>query len=198
MSALRIEALTGARLTAHLPDVARLRIEVFRSFPYLYDGDLEAEARYISGFAASPHAVIVGAFDGEEVVGASTAAPLATQMDDVTEPFRARGDDLAPIFYFGESVLRSSYRGRGIGVRFFEEREAHARRRGAVAAAFCAVVRADDHPARPASYVPLDGFWRKRGYAPVPGLICRMGWREVGHGEETRKAMQFWMKRLTS
>lgn len=196
MSAVRIEALTGARLATHLPDVARLRIEVFRAYPYLYDGDLDAEARYIRAFAASPYAVIVAAFDGDEVVGASTAAPLATQVDEVTAPFKARGEDLSRFFYFGESVLRQAFRGQGIGVRFFEMREAHARACGASVAVFCSVVREDDHPARPKAYVPLDVFWRKRGYAPAPGLICRMGWREIGDDGETRKAMQFWTKRL--
>jgi GNAT superfamily N-acetyltransferase len=198
MSAVRLEVLTGARLAAHLPDVARLRIEVFRAFPYLYDGDLEAEAKYIRAFAASPDAAIVGAFDGEEVVGASTAAPLATHMDEVTAPFKARGDDVESIFYFGESVLMPAYRGQGIGVRFFEAREAHARGRGASVAAFCAVVRAPDHPARPKDYVPLDAFWTKRGYAAAPGLICHLDWREIGERGETRKAMQFWTKRLTT
>lgn len=196
MSGIRIERLTGARLTAHLSDVARLRIEVFRAFPYLYDGDLDYEARYIASFAASPNAVVVAAFDGASVVGASTAAPMVTQMNEVTAPFRARGEDFARTFYFGESVLRESYRGQGIGVRFFQEREAHARACGASVTAFCAVIRAADHPLWPADYVPLDAFWRKRGYAPAPGLICHIGWREIGDTEETPKAMQFWTKRL--
>ena len=197
MSAVRVEALTGTRLQAHLPDVARLRIEVFRAFPYLYDGDFDYEARYIRSFAASCDAVIVAAFDGDEVVGASTAGPLAGQMDEVTAPFRARGEDLSRYFYFGESVLKRDYRGRGIGVRFFELREALAHKYDASIAAFCAVVRPDNHPVRPKDYVPLDAFWRKRGYAPVPGLICQMSWREIGEADESRKAMQFWTKRLT-
>ena len=124
---VRVEPLLGARLQAHLLDVARLRIEVFRAFPYLYDGDLDYERKYLAAFAASRDAVIVGAFDGDQIVGASTAAPLATQMDEVTSPFAKRGDDLPSYFYFGESVLRRDYRGQGIGVRFFELREAQAR-----------------------------------------------------------------------
>lgn len=196
MNGIRIEALTGARLQAHLPDVARLRIEVFRDFPYLYDGDLDYEARYIASFAASPDAIVVAAFDGGAVVGASTAAPLATQTAEVTEPFRARGEDLSRYFYFGESVLKAAYRGRGIGVRFFEEREAHARACGATLAAFCAVVRERDHPAWPADYVPLDAFWRKRGFAVAPGLLCRLSWKEIGADGESPKAMQFWTKGL--
>ncbi len=197
MSGIRIETLTGERLKAHLPDVARLRIEVFRDFPYLYDGDLEYEARYIASFAASPNALVVAAFDGDAVVGASTAAPMATQMDEVTEPFRAWGEDLSRYFYFGESVLSRAYRGSGVGVRFFEEREAHARACGASVAAFCAVVREREHPARPADYVALDAFWQRRGFALTPGLLCRLSWKEIGADGESAKTMQFWTKRLS-
>jgi GNAT superfamily N-acetyltransferase len=100
------------------------------------------------------------------------------------------------MFYFGESVLKAAYRGRGIGVRFFNEREAHARASGAAMAAFCVVIRPEDHPARPREYEPLDAFWRRRGFAPVPGLICRLSWKEIGEREESPKAMQFWTKRL--
>jgi len=197
MSGIRIETLTGERLKAHLPDVARLRIEVFRDFPYLYDGNLDYEARYIASFAASPNALVVAAFDGDAVVGASTAAPMATQMDEVTEPFRARGEDLSRYFYFGESVLSRAYRGSGVGVRFFEEREAHARACGASVAVFCAVVREREHPARPKDYVPLDAFWRRRGFEIAPGLLCELSWKEIGADGESSKTMQFWTKRLS-
>jgi len=196
MSGIRIEALTGARLKAHLPDVARLRIEVFRDFPYLYDGDLDYEARYIASFAASTNALVVAAFDGDTVVGASTAAPMATQMAEVTEPFRARGEDLSRYFYFGESVLGRAYRGSGIGVRFFEEREKHALACRAEIAAFCAVVRAGDHPVRPKDYVGLDAFWQRRGFAQAPGVTCQISWKEIGEDGESPKVMQFWTKRL--
>jgi GNAT superfamily N-acetyltransferase len=195
---VRIEPLTGSRLTTHLPDLARLRIEVFRAYPYLYDGDLDYEERYLSSLAASPNGAIIAAFDGDAIVGASTAAPLSGMMDEITAPFRAREDDLSRYFYFGESVLKPSHRGLGVGVRFFELREAHARVHYARTATFCSVIRPADHPARPEQYVPLDQFWRNRGYAPEPGLICHLSWKEVGEPNQTPKPMQFWTKRLAS
>lgn len=193
---VRVEAVTGSRLAARLPDLARLRIEVFKAYPYLYDGDFDYEKRYLAAFAAAKDAAIIAAFDGDEIVGASTAAPLAGMMDAVTAPFRERALDMSRYFYFGESVLKPSYRGTGIGVRFFELREAQARVHYARIAAFCSVIRPDDHPARPKDYVPLDEFWRKRGYAPEPGLICHLSWKEVGEAAETPKPMQFWTKKL--
>ena len=42
---VRIETLTGAALTEALDDVARLRIAVFRDWPYLYDGTLVQRCR---------------------------------------------------------------------------------------------------------------------------------------------------------
>jgi GNAT superfamily N-acetyltransferase len=104
--------------------------------------------------------------------------------------------DTRQIFYFGESVLLPQWRGYGVGHAFFDLREAQARRCGATAASFAAVVRLDDHPSRPSGYVPLDGFWRKRGYAPISGMVSQLAWKEHGETEESPKAMQYWMRQL--
>ena len=37
---IRIERWSGPALEQFIPELARLRIEVFRDFPYLYDGDM--------------------------------------------------------------------------------------------------------------------------------------------------------------
>jgi GNAT superfamily N-acetyltransferase len=194
---IRVDAITGHGLRARLADLARLRIEVFFDYPYLYDGDLDYETTYLAALGASPDAIIAGAFDGDTIVGAATGAPLAHQAPEIVAPFRARGLPLSDYFYFGESVLKRGYRGQGIGVRFFELREAQARRVGAKVAIFCPVVRPADHPRRPADYVLLDAFWTHRGYAPVPGLQCEISWKELDETHETPKAMQFWQKRLS-
>ena len=193
---LRVEALRGEDLQRHIDDVARLRIEVFRDYPYLYDGDPDYERTYLSSLSGSAGGFIAGAFDGATLVGAATGAPLADQMPGITKPFLDHGDDISDIFYFGESVLRRSHRGQGIGARFFELREAQALRLGLKVAVFCAVVRDHDHPLRPAGHVPLDLFWRNRGYRMLPDYCCMMSWREVGDEHESEKPMQFWHRRL--
>jgi len=194
---IRLEALTGARLDRHLDDLARLRIEVFHDFPYLYEGTIDYERDYLRSYAQSRGSVIVAAIDGGHLVGAATALPMADEPDYVTAPFRAARYDIARIFYFGESVLQKRYRGTGIGVRFFEYREAHARGFGAFDwMAFCGVDRPADHPARPADYVPLDRFWAKRGFNRHPELVAHFSWRDRGDSSETKKPMVFWMKKL--
>jgi GNAT superfamily N-acetyltransferase len=139
--------------------------------------------------------VAICAFDGGELVGASTAAPLCHQHEEFTAPFKQAGYALDDIFYFGESVLRRSYRGHGLGHAFFDGREAHAHALGFTKTAFCGVIRPGDHPARPAAYRPLDPFWMKRGYRRLEGILAHFAWAEVGGGgQETTKALQFWGK----
>jgi GNAT superfamily N-acetyltransferase len=192
-----VTPLTGEAMAAALPALARLRIAVFRDWPYLYDGTLEYEQDYLEKFSKSPDTVIVAAADGEAIVGIATGSPMLGHADAFAEPFRERGYDIGRIFYFGESVLLKSHRGRGIGQAFFDHREAHARASGGYThAAFCGVVRPEEHPMRPADYVPLDGFWEKRGYRQMEGLVGRFSWRDIGQAEQTAKAMQFWMKAL--
>jgi GNAT superfamily N-acetyltransferase len=180
-----------------LAAVAELRIAVFREFPYLYEGSLESERRYLATYAASPHAVVVITRDGDRVVGAATAMPLTAHSDDVEPPLRAAGYDPARVYYFGESVLLPAYRGRGIGNLYFDHREAAARRFGFSTATFCAVVRPADHPLRPADYAPHDAFWTKRGFTRRPDVTCTFSWRDLDQPTETEKAMVFWTKELT-
>lgn len=194
-----IQRCTGAEVERYIPDVARLRIEVFRDYPYLYEGDAAYEANYLRTYSASPESVIVIAFDGEQVVGASTAVPLRHEMDEIKQPFIAHNIDPQQVFYLGESVLRRRYRGRGIGVRFFQEREAHARSIGDFRwCAFCAVERPVDDRRRPADFVPLDEFWNKRGYFKHPELRTALAWRELDEPAQSPKPMVFWMKNFNS
>ena len=193
MSGIVVRALTGAEIAAALDDLAALRIAVFAAFPYLYDGDAAYEAEYLTEYAEAEDAVLVAAFDGARIVGAATAAPMRHQKAAFRAPFEARGLDTDRLFYFGESVLLPEYRGQGIGHAFFDQREAAARAYGASHASFCAVVRPADHPQRPADYVPLDAFWQRRGYAPVPGLTGEFHWQEHGEAGESAKPMQYWM-----
>lgn len=194
---LKLERLSGDKLNQYIPELARLRIQVFRDWPYLYDGDLAYEEKYLQTYIEAPDSVIVLAFDGDKVVGASTGIPLKYETDEVKAPFIDAGYDVDNIFYCGESVLLPDYRGQGAGVAFFDHREEHAREIGGFEySCFCGVQRPDNHPRRPAGYVPLDNFWRKRGYEKYPELSTTFSWKELDENSESPKPMTFWMKKI--
>jgi GNAT superfamily N-acetyltransferase len=194
---VRVEPLSGEALARGLPALARLRIAVFRSWPYLYDGTLDHEQTYLSKLAAAPGAVIVAASDGDEIIGCATAAPLAEVEGEFSEPLVAKGYDIASLLYCGESVLLPAYRGRGLGHAFFDQREAHGRKLGGLThSTFCAVQRPAEHPLRPGDYVPLDAFWAKRGYTKLDGVVGTFEWKDIDQPDETPKPMQYWMREL--
>ena len=196
---LTIRRLTGSdpELRAFLPDLARLRIEVFRDFPYLYDGSVEYEEKYLETYTECPESIVVLVLDGDKAVGATTGLPMNAETEEFRKPFVEAGYDPAHIFYCAESVLLPAYRGRGVYPKFFAEREGHARALGRFdLCTFCCVQRPEDHPLRPADYVPLDRIWSKFGYVKHPELTTTYDWKDVDTAEETAKPMVFWLKSL--
>jgi len=199
---LRIECLKGDSIGSGVADLARLRIRVFRAWPYLYDGDLAYEEAYLSGFAKGQTSVIVAAYDVDTIVGAATGSPLEEHTAEFVPLFAGYGYRAENIFYCGESVLLPEYRAQGIGHGFFDRREAHARElRDKLGyqfeySSFCSVIREGGDLRCPPGYRPLDSFWEKRGYRKVAGMIGHYNWREIGQVSETRKPMQFWMRKL--
>ena len=183
----------GSGVALLVDALAGLRIAVFREFPYLYDGELEYEKRYLRELSESPDSFVAVVKEGSKIVGAATALPLRDADPEFQRPF----NDVESYFYFGESVLLAPFRGRGIGHEFFDRREAEARRQGFSKTCFCAVVHAQEHPARPRDYRDLETFWEKRGYRPQAGKTTTFPWLDLGESEETEKVMQFWERRLS-
>lgn len=196
MSELRFELLRGAEIGRHVDALADLRIAVFRDWPYLYQGTREYEAKYLGLYLRCPRSLAVLAWAGADCIGASTVLPLADAGAEAQQPFRTGGYDVESIDYFGESVVLKPHRGRGLGVKFFELREAHARELGLNLCAFCAVERSEDDPRRPPDYIANDAFWTRRGYRKAPQIVTSFSWPDIGETQSTPKRMTFWLRDL--
>lgn len=195
---MQISTLKGLDLESALPHLARLRLEVFRDYPYLYDGSLDYEASYLAALVASKDSIIVAAEDNGRIVGCATGSALERHHEEFAAPFREHGYDPNEVFYCGELVLSSSYRGQGLGHTFFDRREAHAKAHGYKYSAFCSVMRPEGHPLKPATYSPLDMFWKKRGYRKAEGMVAMFRWKDIDRPHESEHPMQFWIRELGS
>ena len=117
-----------------------------------------------------------------------TGLPLAHEPASLTQPFVDHGFDVAKVFYFGESVLLPDYRGHGIGVGFFREREAHAH----TSAASARLLRASGRPSpagRCCAARRLQGAARA---APIEALVGSISWRRPRRRPRRPSCLQFW------
>lgn len=196
MPEVTVTAHNGKAVTPFNTALAELRIQVFREWPYLYEGTLAYEQHYLDKYATCPQSIVAIAKDGQHIVGATTALPLTAADSEFQKPFIGSPYAIKDVFYLGESVLLPEYRGQGTGRQFFEARETHAMHCGYKYTAFCAVDRADDDPRRPSDYTALDSLWFKRGYIKHPELQATFDWREVGQSLESSHTLSFWIKKL--
>ncbi len=196
-ASIELISYRGAQIRSLIPELAKLRIEIFKEYPFLYDGSEENEYRYLNKFTEVEDAVAILAFDGKVIIGAITGLPFVYEDSDSKRPFLEHSLDPEKYFYLSELILKKAYRGRGIGRRLFDLCEEYAfRLRRFSYACFCTVNRATNDPKRPLDYKSPQHLWNKKGYKPHPELTCDFVWKEVGESVPSSKEMVFWIKRL--
>lgn len=194
---MNVLELRGSEALPYVDAMAKLRIEVFSEWPYLYKGDAAYERKYLQTYFESANSFIVLAIEGSQVVGMSTAVWLPDAEPAFQEPFLVKGFDAKSVCYYGESVVLRGRRGRGLGREFMRRREAFARSLPGVQwAAFCAVVRPKHHPRKPEDATVLDHFWMRDGFVAADGMTTSYLWTDIGETSESPKPMQFWIKHL--
>jgi len=196
-SSITFKTCVGVEIIPFIPQLAELRIEIFRDFPYLYDGSFAYETEYLKTYSSCSKAFCALVFDGDVLVGATTGIPLPFETNEVKSPFAKVGISELDVFYFGESILKKAYRGSGIGIRFFKLREEYALSLPETRfTTFCGVVRPENHPSMPNKYRPLNVFWERMGYQKQDGMTTFFSWKDLDELSDSPKKMQFWMKAI--
>jgi ribosomal protein S18 acetylase RimI-like enzyme len=194
--AITEQMLTGYAVKDCLNEIASLRIEIFREFPYLYDGLREDELNYLKLYSDAPEAFVVIVSDAEKVVGAATGIPLCHENRELSDPFVGTAYPVDEIFYVGELLFYPAYRNRGLGLRLVAQIVQQISFLGTYRYLTCVtVVRTDDHPLRPADYIPIDRFLAHTGFKLLPGITTSFTWLETD-GVKRSHPMNFWIKEL--
>jgi GNAT superfamily N-acetyltransferase len=193
---LEVRKICGKAIEEIIHPLGQLRMEIFRKFPYLYDGSLDYEKSYLRRYTSHPNACVFALFDREMLVGASTATLMRNESEEVFRPLESQGYDISEMMYLGESILRPEYRGKGFGKKFFHLRETYAKSFDHLRfCTFCAVDREANDPRRPAGYRDLIPFWDQMGYEALK-VKTIMKWKEIDKEEESYQTLTFWIKEL--
>ncbi|MDN3504706.1 MAG: hypothetical protein P0S95_03925 [Rhabdochlamydiaceae bacterium] len=73
---MEFEVYRGEELKDLLPHIAKLRIEVFKEFPFLYEGTVEEEMPSLKKYFDMNDGLVVVATSDNKIVGLSTGYPL--------------------------------------------------------------------------------------------------------------------------
>jgi GNAT superfamily N-acetyltransferase len=193
---IAVQLLTGSAITDLLGDLATLRLDIFREYPYLYQGRREDELDYLKTYGEAPHACVVPAYDGKAVVGAATGMPLIHEDARMREAFAGTSFPLNELYYVGELLFYPDYRNRGLGRMLLAQLENYVRSLGSYRSLTCATVeRPDDHPLRPSDHIPITRFLSRTGFVRLPGVSTHFIWRETD-GVKRDHPMQFWIREL--
>lgn len=198
MGEISFVLVKGNDLQNYFKDIARIRITVFKEWPYLYLGSEDYEREYLQVYFKNERSLGILVKDADQVVGISTLMPLDGEHEDLKNPLLQAGYDISRIFYYSESCLLPAYRGKGIYKEFFRLREEHVRSFGADydKVCFCSVIRPDNHPLRPRDYRPLDPIWQSFEFNKVENPKMSYDWTDLNESEETKKYLSVWFKDL--
>jgi len=196
MTTISERLLTGAAVIGVLDDLAALRLDIFREYPYLYRGRREDELAYLRSYADRPDACVLLVADGAEAVGAATGMPLLEEEAPLRAAFAGSDLPLEEIYYVGELLLRPAWRSRGLGQKLLAQLEHQVLALGRYRQLTCATVeRPADHPLRPPDFIPITRFLARTGFVRLPGVTTRLTWCETD-GVRRDHPLQFWLKPL--
>lgn len=193
---IRYELLTGFNIKEYIYGIACLRIEIFREYPYLYNGNLKEERHYLQRYAEVPKACVLAVFDDENLVGAATGIPMNQEVEQLGA-FACSHFSIDETYCVGEILLEPAYRNSGLGIGLITMMEEYVNSLRSYRNLACAtVVRSDDHPQRPQEYVPIDRFLTRAGFGQFQDITTAFRWCEID-GVSSEHLMRLWIKRLS-
>ncbi len=196
MKQIDVFELKNALSDPELGELARLRMQLFRAYPYLYEGEMRYEQAYLAKFQQAKTTLLVKALLNEQVVGMVAGLCMADESAEIKAPWEAVGANLSSIFYLSEILLKPEYRQKGSGQKLMKIFIDNVREQNLYEkVVLCHVERPLNHPLKPNNYRPLDRFWRAAGFDVCSKMPpCWIEWQDVNDTQESPKPLFFWSR----
>ena len=197
-----IKIYTGENILPYIDFIAQLRIVTFKEFPYLYQGNLEYEKKYLSGYSSTENSMIAIAWIDNKIAGISTGIPLISDSDIVAgakDLFIKHQINPENYYYYGETIILPKYRGLGLSKKIFSAQDKKAKDLGFHYACMMTVIREMNHPLIPSDYKSPEPLWRKLGFAKN-GLKATFNWPTICSDSSINDMpndLEFWVKDIS-
>lgn len=198
---LSIEVIKGKNIAQYAKYIASLRLMMFKEFPYLYDGTLEQEEKYLSFYSDSPDGTLILAKQDDCIVGLLTGMPvnkICELIPDFKKILTENKRNTQPAYYYGEALVLPAYRGQGILTKMFQEEDNAIKKMGYNIAYGITAIREKDDSRRPVNYRDTDTLWTHLGLIKT-NMAFGGEWPTVTKSGETKIEMnqvQIWEKPL--
>lgn len=200
---ITIETMIGSEGQKYIELLSTLRINTFREYPYLYEGNLDYEKKYVAGYLTSKQSLIAVAKVDEKIAGISTGIPLISESDIVADAkllFEQNNINPEHYYYYGEIIVLPEYRQQGLTKKLYAAKEKLVKQWGYQSVCFLTVTRPDNHTLQPLDYEPLDPMWKHLQFHKN-NLKINYKWPTLqsdGSVIECDNEMEFWCKALAN
>lgn len=129
-----VKTVFGKEILNYIPNISKIRLVGFEERPYLYNGNMEKEEEYVSGYSSTDQSALFLAYNTNKIVGFLIASPLADYCElastNIQEIFNAHNIPLKDFYYCGEIIVLPQHRNIGVAQKIFAEVEKVAKQLG--------------------------------------------------------------------
>ncbi len=192
----------GDHLEQLIPEIAKARLELFKEFPYLYEGTYENESKYLKDFACNPKSIILTAHEGDKLIAFVTATAVESGFElteAIKDLMQGQGIDTGKYFYISEMMVYPEFRSFELQNKLKKDIENYALKNNYSKTCFLSVFRENDHPLRPERYKEVSRLWKFNKYHKTE-ISTEFEWNTVQKDSESKlmnNRLDLWEKELT-
>ena len=197
----KIEIVTGKDCAEYVDIVSQFRIEAFREYPYLYEGKIEYEKKYLLGYMADTQGMIAVAKVDGVLAGISTGIPLNGNSEivaDAKKIFRLKNIDISDYYYYGEIIVKPEFRRRSLAKMLYAAQDNLIIKWRFKHASILTIMRDKNHFLKPADYQSPDKMWEHLGFTRNQ-LKIDYSWPTIQADHTVKNisnTLEFWTKPL--
>ena len=191
----------GDDLKELIPEISKARLELFKEFPYLYEGTYEDELKYLNEFVNNPKSIILTVHKENKLIAFVTATAVESGFElteAIKDLMQKQGLDTSKYFYISEMMVYPEFRSFELQNQLKKDIENYARENSYTMTCFLSVFRENNHPLRPQDYKEISRLWKFNKYRKT-NISVKFEWNTVQKDSEAKlmnNQLDLWEKEL--